>query len=104
MTRALAIAAKCRECVHDPIAAGTWREQVAVCGCSDCPLWRYRPLPNNAPAWITARDPDRFANLPHDEAIHSLRGKSAAKGNGDAVQAIRRGYGVGAATPMAGTP
>lgn len=42
-----AINAKCKECIYDPYdaGAGTWREQVAACGSSDCSLWPYRPLP-----------------------------------------------------------
>lgn len=82
MTRSQAIGAKCRECIHDPHAAGTWRVQVAACGCVDCPLWGYRPLPRNAPAWIASRSPDDlpdgFASLPHDEAIATLRGNMDA--------------------------
>lgn len=78
MTRSQAIAAYCRECIYDPQAAGTWREQVAACACTDCPLWRYRPLPRNARPWIASRSPDAlpdgFASLPHDEAIATLRG------------------------------
>jgi len=83
MTRAQAIAAKCRECIHDPRASGTWREQVATCHCTDCPLWRFRPLPSNAPEWIASRDPgslpDGFASIDHDAAIRCLRENIAAK-------------------------
>jgi len=93
MTRAQAIAAKCRECIHDPLASGTWREQVATCHCTDCPLWRFRPLPSNAPQWIAERAPDNlpdgFASLDHDAAIRCMRQNVAVKVNGSAVQAIR---------------
>lgn len=81
-TRGAAIVAKCKDCIHDPAAAGTWREQVAVCSCIDCPLWRFRPLPRNAPPWITSRDPadlpKGWGNLHHDEAIRRLRGAVVA--------------------------
>lgn len=41
-----AINAKCRDCIHDPQAGqGTWRQQVAACTCTSCPLWPVRPLP-----------------------------------------------------------
>lgn len=83
MTRGQAIAAKCRECMHDPAAVGTWREQVATCHCVDCPLWGYRPLPRSAPPWIASRNvgnlPDGFADLHHDDAIRQVRANIAAK-------------------------
>ncbi len=40
-----AINAKCRECIHDPLARGTWREQVQECTSAQCPLFPLRPLP-----------------------------------------------------------
>lgn len=90
MTRNQAIAAKCRECIHDPQAAGTWREQVAVCGCTDCPLWRFRPLPRHAPPWLSSRSvgdlPDGFAGLSHDAAIAALR--AVAKVANEAAQGL----------------
>ena len=91
MTRAQAIAAKCRECIHDPNASGTWREQVATCGCTDCPLWRYRALPRHAPDWLAARDPaqlpEGFHRLAHDDAIRNMRGNITGKAHGAHVQA-----------------
>ena len=107
MTRSQAIAAKCRECIHDPGAVGTWREQVATCHCSGCPLWRFRPLARNAPPWIASREPDNlpdgFASLDHDAAIRRMRGNIAAKVNGCTVQAIRGMQPDGGATGVAGT-
>lgn len=38
-----AIDAKCRECIHDPFARGTWREQVEGCSSSNCALHPFRP-------------------------------------------------------------
>lgn len=82
-TRGAAIAAHCRGCTHDPCATGTWREQVAVCQNTACPLWAFRPLPANAPGWIKCRDPaslpDGFIGLHHDDAIRTLRGNIDAK-------------------------
>ena len=46
-SRVEAIAAKCRDCIHDPDTAGTWREQVAACGSGNCPLFAVRPVPRN---------------------------------------------------------
>lgn len=89
-TRGQAVTAKCRECVHDPDAAGTWREQVSVCSSVDCALWRFRPLAANAPTWITSRNPadlpKGWASLAQDDAVRCLRGGTDANPDGDAVQ------------------
>lgn len=45
MSLRAAIDAACRACIHDPHAAGTWREQVAACTSRGCPLYLVRPLP-----------------------------------------------------------
>lgn len=39
-----AIAAKCKDCIYDPLAGGTWRQQTEECNIQDCPLWEFRPL------------------------------------------------------------
>jgi hypothetical protein len=39
--------AKCRSCIYDPLARGTWREQVADCASSNCPLHEVRPVPRD---------------------------------------------------------
>jgi len=53
-----AINANCRDCIHDPKAPGTWREQVAQCSVIRCALWPIRPAPSGGP----------FANPPRDPA------------------------------------
>jgi len=41
-----AINDKCKSCIYDPgCGGGTWREQVAQCTATVCPLWPYRPPP-----------------------------------------------------------
>lgn len=42
------IDAKCKACVYDRLAAGTWREQVADCGSVSCELYDVRPVPRDA--------------------------------------------------------
>ena len=42
-----AIRAKCKDCIYDPLAGGTWLEQVAQCSIKDCPLWDFRPMPKS---------------------------------------------------------
>lgn len=108
-TRGKAIAAYCRECIHDPAAEGTWREQAAVCAHTGCPLWRFRPLPAHAPAWLASRDPADlpagFVSLPHAEAVAMLRGNIAANRHGCTAQSIGGARAAGGATtPQGATP
>ena len=51
------INAKCRECVYDAKAAGTWREQVAQCSVIRCALWPMRPAPSGGPFADPPRNP-----------------------------------------------
>lgn len=39
-----AINAKCRECICDPLDAGTAAQQIACCVASHCPLHSVRPI------------------------------------------------------------
>jgi len=38
-----AVNAKCKDCIYDPLAGGTWRKQVEECPCTSCPLYPVRP-------------------------------------------------------------
>ena len=38
-----AINQHCLICVHDKTAAGTWRQQVTLCGVKSCALYDVRP-------------------------------------------------------------
>jgi len=38
-----AINEKCKECVHDPLDKGTWKQQVENCNALECPLYDFRP-------------------------------------------------------------
>ena len=57
MSLRAAIDAKCRDCIHDKEAPGTWRAQVAGCPCIRCPLWPVRPAPKDGPLADCPRDP-----------------------------------------------
>ena len=35
---------KCKTCIFDPKAAGTWRQQVTLCTVEMCPLYPVRPV------------------------------------------------------------
>jgi hypothetical protein len=43
MTRQQAINAKCRNCIFDDLANGTWRMQTEACELTGCALHPYRP-------------------------------------------------------------
>ena len=40
-----AINDKCKDCIYDPLAPGTWRQQVYMCAVPECPLYSVRPGP-----------------------------------------------------------
>lgn len=40
-----AVEAKCKDCMYCPTVPGGWRQQVADCITSSCPLWSVRPRP-----------------------------------------------------------
>jgi hypothetical protein len=45
MSRVTAIAAKCKDCIYDPLSGGgTWRQQTEACAIKSCALWPYRPM------------------------------------------------------------
>jgi hypothetical protein len=74
MSLRAAINGKCRDCIYDPKAGGTWLAQVACCSAVSCPLWPVRP----APAGVSVpRDPETvpapWARMSHAQAIASLR-------------------------------
>ena len=35
---------KCKSCIYDPKASGTWRQQVTLCSVTSCPLYLRRPV------------------------------------------------------------
>jgi len=43
-----AIDDKCKSCIYDPLAAGTWRQQVTLCSVTSCPLFPVRPVTKSA--------------------------------------------------------
>ncbi len=40
-----AINGKCKDCIHDELEPGTWRQQVAACNNAECTLFPVRPVP-----------------------------------------------------------
>ena len=38
-----AINQHCKSCAYDDLAAGTWRQQVTLCGVKSCALYDVRP-------------------------------------------------------------
>ena len=87
MSLRAAINAKCRECVYDPAAPGTWREQVAQCSVSRCPPWAIRPAPSGGPFAAPPRDPSTVARewltSPVGWANSGHRPNAASKSGGE---------------------
>jgi hypothetical protein len=102
-TRGEAIAAKCRDCLYDDRASGTWRHQVSACHLTDCPLWRVRPLAGGVPDFIRARDaarlPADWCGLSHETAVGIIAGRIDASPRGCAVEAIGDLTRCGSASP-----
>jgi hypothetical protein len=67
MSMRSAINAKCRGCVYDPLAGGTWREQVEACTCRTCPLWGHRPV-TTAATKARAADRRELQRIPANSA------------------------------------
>ncbi len=44
MSMRKAIDDKCRSCIYDDCAPGTWRKQVELCTITECGLYPYRPI------------------------------------------------------------
>lgn len=68
MSLRAAVNAKCKDCIYDPLAGGTWRAQVAACTCKGCPLWPHRPMPIAKPGAAAGEDSTDSAETPHPEA------------------------------------
>lgn len=67
-----AIDTHCRDCIHDPLCPGTWRQQVARCEAVSCALWPIRagaatsPLPQAVTVQIHGvKPPKRTAAAVH---------------------------------------
>jgi hypothetical protein len=61
---------KCKDCTYDPLAGGTWREQVELCTVRKCALWPVRPM---TVATINANRNKRAAtNLNLDALVDEL--------------------------------
>ena len=43
-----AINQSCKDCAYDVIAAGTWRQQVTLCGLGSCAFYDVRPKTTSA--------------------------------------------------------
>ena len=43
ISRKKAIEEKCKECIYEQGASGTWRQQVDMCTSHTCPLYPVRP-------------------------------------------------------------
>lgn len=83
MSRAAAIAAKCRDCICDEHQPGTWREQTAACTVVACPLWPYRPAATRGPLSDPPRDP---ASVPAEWLRASIRSLKTGHSGGEVLE------------------
>jgi len=44
MSMRKAVNDKCKECIYDPKAGGTWKSQTESCPSTTCPIHPYRPV------------------------------------------------------------
>lgn len=64
-----AINAKCADCIHDPLAAGTRLQQITLCSCLDCPLWPVRPISKSP---VSPSVLDYYGIGPEDPTLKSI--------------------------------
>ena len=77
LTRQQAINEKCKDCIYDSLAGGTWREQTTACASEDCALWEYRPLDAKTK---TAMREEKLTNMTDEEReAYIQKGLEAAK-------------------------
>ena len=58
---------KCKSCIYDPEAAGTWLQQVTLCSVTTCPLYPVRPVSKSA---ISIRILKYYSVLKSDYAFY----------------------------------
>lgn len=66
MSLRAAINAKCKDCIYDRLAGGTWRAQVEACTATTCPLYPYRPT-------VKQRSPNRDGKSPQPLGLARYR-------------------------------
>ena len=71
-SRRAAIDAKCADCIHDPLAAGTRLQQITLCSVLDCALWPFRPK-TKSPIPDTVLE--HYAIRPDDPFLESILGR-----------------------------
>lgn len=66
MSMRKAINEKCKDCIYDPSAGGTWLKQVELCTMTDCPLYEYRPVPSSSK--LRVKSPPKKGQFGYKEA------------------------------------
>lgn len=64
-----AINVNCRDCIYDPLAGGTWLQQVVDCTCTACPLYPVRP--KRKPSANRALKSEHSRELRHESDEHA---------------------------------
>ena len=75
-----AINAKCKSCVYDELAAGTWLAQVTLCSILRCPLFEIRPTTDKIPESVL-----KYYGVSSPEALNEEWDSFRAKRKSDVV-------------------
>lgn len=95
-----AIDEKCRSCVYDDLAAGTWRQQTTLCSVTSCALWPYRPrtkakIPDSVLRYYGI-DPDDFEDRSTTSCPSTAQTSSSHQGTKSAPsQTLAGEFGAG---------
>ncbi len=85
-----AIAAKCKDCIYDPLDNGRWTQQVEGCTSTDCALHEHRPV---TAATKELRRQEKVANMSPEELEKYEAKREAARGRFDRNKMYRKVYG-----------
>jgi hypothetical protein len=69
VSRKARIDAKCKECIYDPGAQGSWRFQTQNCEDRRCPLWPVRPKQGKAAGPKTTEKGEKIDEFWHANPV-----------------------------------
>ena len=85
-----AIAAKCKDCIYDPLDAGRWTQQVEGCTSTDCALHEHRPVTS---ATKELRKQEKIANMTPEELVKYEAKREKARAGFKRNDTYRKVYG-----------
>lgn len=73
-----AIDNKCKDCIYDDLAGGTWRRQTSACEDKECSLWEYRPLDTATKAQMKEDMLNKMSEIERQEYMKLAQEKADA--------------------------